>query len=386
MRRILLVLGTVLLVVGAACGNDTTSSADGGGRSFRAATFNAGLAVGFVDAATERAPLVADALGGLDVEMLAVQEVWRPEDVDAVEAATADTLPNQIFLDPMPDPNPGPPACTLPDLDPLQQCIDQHCSGVPDDDVVDCVLENCGAQFGALSGDCQSCLGANIGLPVDAIIDNCTSASARYAYEGSFGIGLLTSADIVDQDSIVLESELNRRGVIYALLDTEQFGELHVFVTHLSAVFDDIPYPGDGTWEEEQAAQVTALLDFVDEKADDGAPVLVMGDFNAGPAGDTWQAEIPENYDALVEGGGFASPYVESPSATCTFCDANPLVDVGGPGGVVIDHVLVADFDGTVTAERILDAPVQVEVAGQTVETALSDHYGVLATLTPPSG
>ncbi len=391
MRRTLLTLGMVLLVVGTACGNDGTSSENGENGengesgSFRAASYNAGLAVGFVDNAAERAPVVADALGELDVELLVVQEVWQSEDVEAVEAATSEALPNQIFLDPSPDPDPGPPSCTLPDLDPLQQCIEQNCSDVSDDDLVDCVLANCGSQFGALSGDCQSCLGANIGLPIDTVIDNCTSSSARFAYEGSFGIGLLTSAEILDQDSTVFESELNRRAVIYALLDTAQLGEVHVFTTHLSAVFDDIPHPGGRTWEEEQADQVTALLDFIGDKADDGKPVLVMGDLNFGPAGDAYRAEIVENYDALVEGGGFANPYVESAAATCTFCDDNPLIGAGGPGGVLIDHVLVADFDGEVTAERILDEVVEINVEGETVETALSDHYGVLVSLTPPS-
>lgn len=376
----------MLLVVAPACGNDDTGTGDGDEASFRAATYNAGLAAGFVDAATERAPLVADALAALDVELLAVQEVWAPEDVTAVEAATSEVLPNQIFLDPAPDPDPGPPACTLPDLDPLQQCIEQNCSDVSDDELVDCVLASCGSQFGALGGDCQSCLGANIGLPVEEIIDNCTSASARFAYGGSFGIGLLTSEEIVEEDSMVFESELNRRGAIYALLDTEALGEVHVFVTHLSAVFDDIPHPGGRTWEEEQADQIDALSGFVDEKADDGEPVLVMGDLNTGPAGDTYRAEVVENYDLLVERGGFSNPYVESMAAACSFCDDNPLVGEEGADGVVIDHVLVADFDGMVTAQRILDETVEVEVDGETVETALSDHFGVVATLTPSDG
>lgn len=373
----------VLIVAGCGGEDDSGGDAAGDGGGLRAVTYNAGLAEGFVDLASERTPLVADALGVLEADVLAVQEIWLPEQVEAVADATAESLPNQVFLDPLPEEDPGLPSCTREELDPLQGCIETNCADVEGSDLVDCVLDSCGAEFGALPPPCQSCLGSNVGFPIDQVIENCTSSGGRYAYGASFGIGLLTNEEIVEQDTLVLESELNRRGIIYTLLDTDELGELHVFVTHLSAVFDDIPYPGEGTWEEEQAAQIDALGAFVDEKADDDRPVLLMGDFNTGPGGVDYIAEIPENYDALVATGAFENPYVAQPDARCTFCVANPLIEGEGEGGVVIDHVLVADFDGTVDVERLFDETIEVETEGETVTTARSDHYGVLATLTP---
>ncbi|MCZ7531541.1 MAG: hypothetical protein M5U31_15115 [Acidimicrobiia bacterium] len=296
--------------------NSTTSAQDSSdGASFRAATYNAGLAVNFVDFANERAPVVAEELGKLDTELLVVQEVWEPEHVGLVEEATAAHYPNRIFLDPQP--------------------------------------------------------------------------AEGFAYGGTFGIGVLTNQEIVDQDTLYLESSLNRRAVIYAELDTEQIGTVHVFATHLSAIFSDIPFPGGGgpeAWQQEQADQIETMQAFIDEKVDDENPVLLMGDFNTGPGGNGYSAEAVENYDALVAGGPYDNPYVDDSSAACTFCNDNTLVDDEGSDGFLIDHVLVRDFDGTVDVERIYDENVSVVVEGEEVMMNLSDHFGLLATLTPDSG
>lgn len=316
------VLVLSLALVAAACSSDDDSGTSGDSTTteapssdampFRAATYNAGLALNFVDFAEERASVVAEELGKLDTELLVVQEVWEPEHVTAVAEATASQYPNQIFLDPQP--------------------------------------------------------------------------GEGYAYGGTFGIGVLTDQEITDQDTLVMDSSLNRRAVIYAELDTEQIGTVHVFATHLSAIFSDIPYPDGGgpeAWAQEQADQIETMHAFIDEKVDDDSPVLLMGDFNTGPEGDNFTAEFPDNYDALVAGGPYDNAYVDAPSATCTFCNDNTLIDAEGDGGVTIDHILVRDFDGTVETERIFDDMVSVVVEGEDTMMNLSDHYGLLATLTP---
>ncbi|MEZ5169261.1 MAG: endonuclease/exonuclease/phosphatase family protein [Acidimicrobiia bacterium] len=320
LRRVVGVLVVSLVIVAAACDSDDgtsgdSSSTDGASSDatpFRAATFNAGLALNFVDFAEERAPVVAEELGELDTDLLVVQEVWEPEHVAMVEEAAAERYPNQIFLDPQP--------------------------------------------------------------------------GEGYAYGGTFGIGILTDQEIVDEDTLVMDSSLNRRAVIYAELETDQIGTVHVFATHLSAIFSDIPYPDGGgreAWAQEQADQIETMNAYIDEKVDDDSPVLLMGDFNTGPAGDTFTAEFEENYDALVAGRDYDNAYTDDESATCTFCNDNTLVDAEGEGGVTIDHILVSGFDGTVETQRIFDEPVSVAVDGEDVMMNLSDHYGLLATLTP---
>ncbi len=193
------------------------------------------------------------------------------------------------------------------------------------------------------------------------------------------GIGLLSKAVILDTDVLVLESSLNRRAVLHALVDVEGFGSVNVFGTHLSAVFSDIPYPGEGTWEEEQATQIADVLAYIDTRSEPGDPVVLLGDFNTGPEGARYQAEIAANYE-LLTAGMLTNPYVEADDARCTFCGDNPLV--GGDAAVVIDHVFTRDLSASAEAERILDGPLMIDVDGSETTTALSDHYGVLLTLT----
>jgi endonuclease/exonuclease/phosphatase family metal-dependent hydrolase len=339
-------------------------------------TFNAGLARGFVDLAEQRAPLVAEALATLDADLVALQEVWEPQDVEAVQAATRDRFPEQVFLEPAPEAAQQ-PACEPGELDALESCIATACAGVLDEQLAACVLANCGADFGELGANCQTCLAANIGGSVDDILGACEEAADRYAYGGSFGIGLLSRHPITSTEQTTLESSLNRRAVLYARVDAGPLGEVHVFATHLSPVFSDIPYPGPGSWEEEQRAQIETLLGLIAEKAPPGTPVVVLGDLNTGPALAGIAGEAPDNF-ALLLAAGLLAPYVDQPGARCTFCADNPLV--GGADddeSVLIDHVLVRDLEA-VSVARVLDEPLTVG----TVTAPLSDHYGVAVTLT----
>ena len=52
-------------------------------------------------------------------------------------------------------------------------------------------------------------------------------------------------------------STFNRRAVLHAELDTAALGTVHVFCTHLTAIFSSIPWPKpEGSWQEEQLAQI----------------------------------------------------------------------------------------------------------------------------------
>jgi len=356
----------------------TTSIPTADSGDFRIATYNTGLAPGFVPLLAERQPLVGEAIADLDADVVFVQEVWTPESVSALREATSSAFPETVFPEPIPDTEPGAPACTVDELADLLGCIEQNCADASPDELVECVLSSCGAQFGELCEECQTCIGANVGNTVEEAVANCTTASSAFAYEGSVGIGLLSNAVIQDSDVLVLDSSLNRRAVLHAVVDTEAFGPVHVFGTHLSAVFSDIPYPDEGTWEQEQATQIADLLAYIDSRAEPGDPVVLLGDFNTGPAGERYQAEVAANYD-LLTAAMFANPYTDDPEAECTFCGDNPLV--GGDAAVVIDHVLTRGVEGPAAAERILDGSITVSVDGADTPTALSDHYGVMLTL-----
>ncbi len=188
---------------------------------FRIATFNAGLAEGFVPLAAERLPLVAEAVADLDADLVFLQEVWTPEAVAELRNASSTTFTESVFPEPIPDSELGDPACTIDELADLEECIALNCADASPDDLVGCVLTNCASQYGGLCEECQTCIAANVGKTVDEAIANCTTSSSVYAYDGSVGIGLLSKSVILDSDVLVLESSLNRRAVLHALVDTE---------------------------------------------------------------------------------------------------------------------------------------------------------------------
>lgn len=386
MRRILIGSFIALGLLAAACGDDTDADGSSGDDGPAVVTYNAGLADGFVDAAVERVPAVIDGIEGLDADVVFVQEVWTPADVTALTDAVEESYPHSQFLDPMPE-EPGVeatgPACPLDESQPLENCARQRCADVPPDELADCVLEGCGAEFSATCPECQACLAANVGSSIDEAIETCSQGSAAYAYEGAFGIGFLSAEPIVDQDSLVLDSSLTRRAVLYARVDDPTVGTLHLFGTHLSPVFSDVPFPGEGSWEEEQLAQIETVREWVESKTGGEGTIVLLGDFNTGPDGVLFEGEQVTHYEALADGWKNAYLEAQGDEAECTFCSDNPLVGGDGESGAVIDHILVMGHDGGFEAERVLDGAVDIDVDGESVSTAYSDHYGVRAVLRP---
>jgi endonuclease/exonuclease/phosphatase family metal-dependent hydrolase len=380
------VLAIGLLAV-AACGDDSGSSDSATDGGSAVATYNAGLALGYVDATAERVPGVVEGISGLDADVVFVQEVYTPEDVTTLTDAVADRYPNSMFLDPMPeDPGAEPvgAACPLDEAQPLEDCVRQRCADVPAEGLADCFLEGCGAEFSATCPECQACLAANVGSTIDEILSACGQGGGAYTYGGAFGIGFLSAEPFVEQDSLVLESNLVRRAVLYAQVDDPTVGTLHLFGTHLSPVFEDVPFPDEGSWEQEQLDQIETTREWIDTKTDGEGTTVLLGDFNVGPDGALFEGEQVSSYEALVA-GDWRNAYLEAQGddAVCTFCNDNPLIDGEGDQGVVIDHVLIRGHDGDLDGVRVLDGPVEVEIDGQTVTTARSDHYGVRAVIIP---
>lgn len=369
----------------AACGDDeggtgggTSTTGAGGsgagaGGELRFATYNAGLAYGFVGYAEERAPLVPGQVAALPVDVLCVNEVWDAADVQAMKQATASTLPSaRFFADSQVIADEA--ACEEDAVQPLIACVEEECGNEPS---ADCVLSACGPEFAAQTGDCQQCLAANVGGSIDDINGACTVPGPLYAYEGAFGVGLLTNQTVLAAEDLILEgSTINRRGVQYAELETA-FGDVHVFCTHLTANLS-IDYPREeGSWEAEQLAQLETILGWIGERAGD-EPVVFLGDLNTGPRAEGISAELPANYERLVA-AGFAVPFVEQ-VGTCTYCASNPLVGSAGDdtSTVLIDHVAFQRAEGTFTSSRLLDGDVTIQSADDgEVVTKLSDHFGV---------
>jgi len=347
--------------------------------SFSVATYNAGLAVGFVPGAEDRAAGTSDAVAGLNVDLICLQEYWLPEHVDAVSTAASE-FGHQYFPDPDAGQDTGNPACLDGEVDDLIACIDEDCADVCVDQLEDCVFGSCALDFLGLPKDCQGCVMANVGNDADEVQATCETQSTSWAYDASFGTGILSKLPLGDIEHHVFESTTNRRGVIHTTVESD-IGTFDVYCTHLTAVFSAlIPYPREsGSWEEEQSVQVDDLLDFIDETATN--PVILLGDLNTGPySGDVNLGEVEDHYERFID-DGFESAYVNE-TAECTICGANPLRDAGPSDNAIIDHVLLKDFAGSFKAKRVLDKEISATSCDETIDAAHSDHYGVTATLT----
>lgn len=340
------------------------------------ATYNAGLAVVFVPTAEERAPVVAKAIAEIDADVVCLNEIWRPDHVALVEAAVKGTFDHTWFPDASQVEFTS-PACSSEDLDPLADCMATECQ-VCDDELVDCLFSSCPIEFISLPKDCSRCAQANVDTAdADVVRTNCTTGGQEYAYGGSYGTGLISKYPLKAVEHIVLDSTTNRRGLIHATIEAPG-GDIDAWCTHLTAGLGAIPYPrAEGTWEEEQYAQAERLATLL---ADAPEPVVLMGDLNNGPTTANAVEEFPANYQLFLD-AGMDVPYVEL-DGRCTFCSDNGLSSADSDeDNRVIDHVMFRGFDKAISAERLLDQPLDTELCGAAITANYSDHYGVSVTV-----
>jgi endonuclease/exonuclease/phosphatase family metal-dependent hydrolase len=352
------------------------------GPDFTVVTFNTGLARGFVDHAEGRLPLIGPALAALEADVVCLQEVWTDGDAAAIVQAAASAFPHNYREATTGENGNGETGCTAEEIEPLEECARENCSDVTPENLGTCVLGNCGAEFGAVSDSCQGCFASQLGNPLDDMIEACLEgAGGSWAYDGRNGLLILSRHPMTTREMTRFDSYLNVRVALHALVQDPQMGTVDVFCTHLTANLGGVTYGGNfASWEAEQAAQIDALLEWVEEKRT-AVVVVVAGDMNCGPDHGTGVvAEFGDNF-AKFSTGGFSSPYLSDSDSPCTWCADNPLVG-GGPNNI-IDHVLVRGSWPFSTALRILDNVITLD-GDPEIETRLSDHYGVSTTVVVP--
>lgn len=386
--------GVLVLTTGlVACGDD---EGDGNGEPNNGdpaaqatfETYNVGLARGFVPHARDRLDAVAEAVAQSPSDVLCLQEVWLVRDeqdewastqIDAIAEEASEAFPNTYHEITSEG---AAVSCTSDEADPLETCVRAECDGVDPDDLADCALEFCESEFLGLSPSCQECVTGQLGSPLDDIIDVCTGEGAEaFSYGGHNGLMLMSRHELQDTEFTNFESTLVQRTALRSVVEVPDFGEVDVYCTHLAADLSNVPYTGDtyASFAEENAAQVDALLEWIDQTATTGNVVL-MGDMNSGPAVGDLEAELVDSYTKF-EDATFASPYVEQADPECTYCGTNTLND--GDANKAIDHVFL-DFEGAAevtNVERTFDATQSIEVDGDPMDLHLSDHFGVRVTV-----
>jgi endonuclease/exonuclease/phosphatase family metal-dependent hydrolase len=369
------VLATAAILCGGCGGDDGKGDAP----AFTVATYNAGLATGFVEYADERMPLIGPAVAALDADVVCLEEVWTQEQVDAVLAATKAAFPYSYHEVTKGEGGTTAAACGESESGPLGDCAKKKCGDKAPGELAKCVLDNCKPEFDALSPPCVTCVGANVGKALQEILDACAKPGAAvWTYDGRNGLILLSKHPLSGTGFKRLDSYLIVRVVLHAVAAVPAAGNIDVFCTHTTADFGtEVPYAGkEASWGDEQGKQLDAILGWMGEREDKGTPTVLLGDLNCGPAKGSVTAVHPENF-AKLAAAGMAVPYADAAEPACTFCGTNPLL--GDDRSEVIDHVAVAHPAAGTTYEpvRVLDPPVTIQSGGRPVETRLSDHYGV---------
>lgn len=371
-----------------ACSEDDPAKA--GANSLSLVTLNNAIGVGLAPYAPERLEAIIGDLPALGADVVCLQELWQPDDMDRLTLALAGDYPHSHRAVQASGGAAG-AACSNAEADSLLTCLNDHCAGVEKAGLPLCAIASCADAFSAVSMSCQQCVIANQGADdVEHLLQICSASDGEAAsYQDQNGLLLLSKLPLVEPDFLRLESALGDRGVLSARIDTGVAGSVRVYCTHLAATLGEVPYTGPyGSWQGERVEQIERWLAWVDETRGSTDRAVLMGDLNCGPETALAHGASPDAYARFVE-AGFEDPYADG-DGRCTFCGDNPLNAAVGDldEGALIDHILLSSASSSPstqplaqTAARIFDQPIEIEVGGTTLETAHSDHYGVQVTL-----
>jgi len=315
-----------------------------------------------------------------DIDVLCLQELWDPNQRDAVISALNSTFPFSFHAPQFPQKCNG---CTVNEITPLRECLDQNNCFNNVFDIVKCLLDDCRHQFEHTSLDCQNCIHnlENTGDFRNRFNECLTiqeSGNCTYLFGGWSDNLMLSKTPLLGTSFLLYhDSPLAEWTVLYAQVNVSTFHvPANIFCTHLSAqlpVINTIP---------DNANQIRQLISYIDTKVPNKtAPTFVMGDFNTGPAVDGLDGTAPQNFMIFVD-SGFESTLLGANQTVCTFCgSSNPLAAESTNQNWMIDHIFVNTQEHVcvVNATRFADSNNLTTLSnGNTIP--LSDHYAVRAT------
>jgi endonuclease/exonuclease/phosphatase family metal-dependent hydrolase len=349
--------------------------------TFTVDTYNTGLAYGYVEYTMERLPHLIEVLSAYESDLICLQEVWRSDDREAIVASAQARFPHASWeVTERTEVNPG---CSAEEVEPLRTCIETRCPDISPGELASCGLDQCGMEFEAASSQCQTCIATHLGQSLEEIIMSCEGGGPSFFYGGHNGLLILSKYPLTQPQHLELTSTLVQRAVLSVQVDLPIDRSIAVHCTHLASdLSGSIQYHGDlfESFAEEQNAQINELLSW-SQTPDLSQPHLILGDLNTGPETQESEAELAENFELFMS-AGYTSPYA-TPESQCTYCRQNTIIGNEGPGGYIIDHILMRGFSEVgVDHRRTFDqtSPISIDNAAPR-DLHLSDHYGVQVTL-----
>jgi endonuclease/exonuclease/phosphatase family metal-dependent hydrolase len=350
-------------------------------------SFNTALGVGLAPYKDQRLDAIEADLPGLGADLVCLQEVWEPESVDRLTSALVREYPyshRSVRLT-----GGAGAACSQSEAALLQSCIEANCGDVGLEGLPLCAIANCAPSFTEVSMSCQQCIAANqSATDIQNLASLCSADGGdAAAYADQTGLLILSRLPLEAPSYFAFESALGDRGLLSARVHTDFMGGVDVHCTHLAASLAEVPYTGPyGSWQGERLRQIDQMLERVSAIGGDDETTILLGDMNCGPSTPLAESASPDAFARLS--AGFSAPYTEL-DGRCTFCRNNPLNGrVEDPEeGALIDHVLIsASGNESLTATRVFDGLITVETDGSAIDTAHSDHFGVLVVASGAGG
>ena len=346
------------------------------------ATFNMGLAFGYVEEASARVDPIIAAVNGSRADVICVQELWTTQNeagewtqevIDRVLAGTAGEFPHQFWQRTTAPEGTEPQGCTVEEAEPLEACAIAACGDESPENLADCVLMSCGVEFSETSAGCQNCMVSNLGGELEDIIMACKGVfTDGIVYDGHNGLAVLSRHPLETTEHTAFDYSLTARSALHVAVTPEEGDPFDAYCTHLASDLSaTLAYQEGGTYssyEEENAAQASALLHLAESATSD--TVALLGDFNHGPG------ELPDNYQIVLD-AGWEDPITDS-GVACSFCPENTLLEGAEDVGDLIDHVYVKTPGTVESASIVFDETVEITRADGTMgQSNLSDHFGV---------
>ncbi len=369
----------------------------GDGLILQAATVNLGDAPGVVRLATPRTAAIAEELSAMhDLGIICFEELWTQESKDAVIKVLGPDMHVYYEKTRGENQNDGVNVCSSSQVADTVSCGRKNkCGDWPAEEQSICMFEHCKGELKDVymygGSKCLSCLVASVGKSIDGILETCVQpngkppiAGASRAYDGQNGVLLASRWPLQNPETLRLRASFSNRVALFATIQPEGYEPIEVACTHLSTSTDVPPnHPDFYTWTDEMNAQVQDISKRLKKRAVNNRPSLFLGDMNSGPEiGDKISEEMPKVWKRIVE-LGFYSPVTDAKPPFCTMCSTNTLRPKSSTDSL-IDHVLVRDPPGGTELEvasvyKFFDQPRQFTgYNGETVESNLSDHYGVV--------
>lgn len=371
------------------CGGDDSTQLSEPITELSFVTFNAALGLGLAPYLEQRLDVLEGDLPDLDADVICLQELWLPENIERLTETLASEFPytHQSVRALGGGGGLGGAACTEGEAALLSTCLADNCSGVDGNGLALCAIDRCAGAFTEVSTSCQQCIAANqAATDIANLTSLCAAADGGAAvYTDQTGLLLLSKYPLTDPGYLAFDSSLGDRGVLSARLRASFAGPVDIFCTHLAASLGDVPYAGPyGSFAGERLVQIDQFLEHVAGKRAPDGGVALMGDMNCGPETALARGASPDAFERFAS-AGFEHPYPDL-DGRCTFCANNPLNGFAADEdeGAVIDHVLLSGFAESAarTSARVFDEGITIAADGSSVDTARSDHYGVRVTVT----